>query len=51
MEPEKEQGKHSARKPPKLNILRKSDGAQSQTENAMQYKAKPCNTLQYNAIQ
>ena len=46
-----EQGKHSASKPPKLNIPKISDGAQSQTNNAMQYKPKPCDTMQYNAIQ
>ena len=45
------QGKHSARKPPKLNILRISDGAHSEANNEMQYNAKLCDTMQYNALQ
>ena len=46
-----QQGKHSARKPPKLNILRISDGAHSEANNEMQYNAKLCDTMQYNALQ
>ena len=49
--PFKQQGKHSARKPPKLDILRICDGAHSQTNNSMQWNVIKCKTMQYDAIQ
>ena len=47
----RQQGKHSARKPPKLDILRICDGAHSQTNNSMQWNVIKCKTMQYDAIQ